>query len=106
MAVAPGLRVGRYEVLRKLGQGGFGILYVGRDLELDREVALKFLRPEHVTRPDVVMRFLQEARSAAKINHSGIVTMFECGQVTGTNTRADGTVYIACLLYTSPSPRD
>jgi hypothetical protein len=103
MAVAPGLRVGRYEVSRKLGQGGFGILYVGRDTELDRDVALKFLRPEHVTRPDVVMRFLQEARAAAKINHPGIVTVFECGQVHGTNTRADGTVYIAMELLAGES---
>ncbi len=103
MAVGPGLRVGRYEVLTKLGQGGFGIIYVGRDTELDRDVALKFLRPEHVTRPDVVMRFLQEARSAAKINHPGIVTVFECGQVTGTNTRADGTVYIAMELLAGES---
>jgi tRNA A-37 threonylcarbamoyl transferase component Bud32 len=98
MAFPPGLRVGRYEVVRKLGQGGFGILYVGRDVELDREVALKFLRPEHLTRPDVVQRFLQEARSAAKIHHAGIVTVFECGQVNGTGTRADDTVYIAMEL--------
>ncbi|MGE0404596.1 MAG: serine/threonine-protein kinase [Kofleriaceae bacterium] len=98
MAFPPGLRVGRYEVVRKLGQGGFGILYVGRDVELDREVALKFLRPEHLTRPDVVQRFLQEARSAAKIHHAGIVTVFECGQVSGTGTRADDTVYIAMEL--------
>jgi serine/threonine protein kinase len=98
MAFPAGLRVGRYEVVRKLGQGGFGILYVGRDVELDREVALKFLRPEHLTRPDVVQRFLQEARSAAKIQHAGIVTVFECGQVIGTGTRADDTVYIAMEL--------
>jgi eukaryotic-like serine/threonine-protein kinase len=98
MAFPPGLRVGRYEVVRKLGQGGFGIIFVGRDVELDREVALKFLRPEHLTRPDLVQRFLQEARSAAKIHHAGIVTVFECGQVTGTNTRADDTVYIAMEL--------
>jgi tRNA A-37 threonylcarbamoyl transferase component Bud32 len=85
-------------VLRKLGQGGFGVLYVARDRELDREVALKFLRPEHLTRPQLVQRFLQEARAAAKINHAGIVTVFECGQVAGTHTRADGTVYIAMEL--------
>ena len=103
MSFAPGLHVGRYEVLTKLGQGGFGIIYVGRDTELDRDVALKFLRPEHVTRPDVVMRFLQEARAAAKINHPGIVTVFECGQVTNTNTRADGTVYIAMELLAGES---
>ncbi len=103
MSIAEGLRVGRYEVLRKLGQGGFGVLYVARDLELDREVALKFLRPEHLTRPQLVQRFLQEARSAAKIDHAGIVTVFECGQVADTNTRADGTVYIAMELLKGES---
>jgi len=103
MTIAEGLRVGRYEVLRKLGQGGFGVLYVARDRELDREVALKFLRPEHLTRPQLVQRFLQEARSAAKINHAGIVTVFECGQVADTNTRADGTVYIAMELLAGES---
>ncbi len=103
MTIAEGLRVGRYQVLRKLGQGGFGVLYVARDTGLDREVALKFLRPEHLTRPQVVQRFLQEARSAAKINHAGIVTVFECGQVADTNTRADGTVYIAMELLQGES---
>ncbi len=103
MTVEAGLRIGRYQVGRKLGQGGFGVLYVARDVELDRDVALKFLRPEHLTRPQVVQRFLQEARSAAKINHAGIVTVFECGQVAGTNTRADGTVYIAMELLQGES---
>jgi len=96
--VETGARVGKYSVGRKLGQGGFGVLYVARDTELDRELAIKFLRPEHVFRPQVVQRFLQEARAAARINHPGIVTVFECGQVSGTNTRADGTVYIAMEL--------
>jgi len=93
-----GIRVGKYEVGRKLGQGGFGVLYVARDHELGRDVAIKFLRPEHAFKPTVVQRFLQEARAAARINHPGIVTVFESGIVGGTNTRADGTVYIAMEL--------
>ena len=93
-----GIRVGKYEVGRKLGQGGFGLLYVARDHELGREIAIKFLRPEHVFKPTVVQRFLQEARAAARINHPGIVTVFESGIVGGTNTRADGTVFISMEL--------
>src|SRR6185503_4915495 len=93
-----GIRVGKYEVGRKLGQGGFGILYVARDHELGRDIAIKFLRPEHAFKPTVMQRFLQEARAAARINHPGIVTVFESGIVGGTNTRADGTVYIAMEL--------
>ncbi|HTR54834.1 MAG TPA: serine/threonine-protein kinase, partial [Kofleriaceae bacterium] len=98
MTVTTGIRVGRYEVGRELGKGGFGILHVARDVELDREIAIKFLRPEHAFRRDTVQRFLQEARAAARIQHPGIVTVFESGVVEGTATRADGTVYIAMEL--------
>ena len=100
MALEAGIRVGKYLVGRKLGQGGFGILHVARDVDLDRDVAIKFLRPEHAFRPQVVQRFVQEARAAARIDHPGIVTVYECGEVAGTNTRADGTVYIAMELLT------
>jgi serine/threonine protein kinase len=98
MALETGVRIGKYEIGRKLGQGGFAILYAARDHELGRDIAIKFLRPEHVFRPQVLQRFLQEARAAARINHPGIVTVFESGEVTGTNTRADGTVFIAMEL--------
>jgi serine/threonine protein kinase len=93
-----GVRVGKYVIGRKLGQGGFGVIHAARDTELDRDIAIKFLRPEHVFKPTVVQRFLQEARAAARINHPGIVTVHESGIVGGTNTRADGTVYIAMEL--------
>ncbi len=95
---AAGIRIGKYELGRKLGHGGFGILHVARDTELGRDVAIKLLRPEHLKHPDLVQRFLREARAAASINHPGIVMVFECGEVSGTNTRADGTVYIAMEL--------
>ncbi len=87
------MRIGRYEVVRELGHGGFGILYVGRDVGLGREVALKVLRPEYVVRKPIVDRFLQEARAAAKIDHPGIVTVFECGEATEV-----GSIYIAMEL--------
>ncbi|MFT3693322.1 MAG: serine/threonine-protein kinase [Kofleriaceae bacterium] len=93
-----GTRVGKYAIGRKLGAGGFGVIHHARDTELDREVAIKFLRPEHAFKPHVVQRFLQEARAAARIQHPGIVTVYECGIVGGTNTRADGTVFIAMEL--------
>jgi len=98
MQLEPGVRIGKYEVGKKLGQGGFGVLYTARDTKLDRDVAIKILRPEHVFKPQVVQRFLQEAKAAARINHPGIVTVFESGEVSGTNTLADGTVYIAMEL--------
>jgi serine/threonine protein kinase len=89
-----GLRVGRYEVGERLGKGGFGVVHIARDIELGREVAIKFLRPEYMTRLNVVQRFLQEARASAKIGHPGIVTVFECGQIQGVGARLDGTAYI------------
>jgi tRNA A-37 threonylcarbamoyl transferase component Bud32 len=76
----PVTHIGKYEVGRKLGQGGFGEIYVARDTGLDREIAIKVLRGEHTQRPQLVQRFLQEARAAARINHPGIVTVFECGE--------------------------
>ena len=100
MVFSFGLRIGKYEVQNKLGHGGYGIVYSARDTELGRDVALKFLRPDYVAKPQVVQRFLQEARAVAKIVHPGIVTVYECGHVEGTNTIADGTVFIAMELLT------
>ena len=46
-----------------LGQGGFGMVFAVHDTKLDRECAMKFLLPEHTARPDILQRFLKEARS-------------------------------------------
>ncbi len=92
------MRLGKYELKAQLGEGGFGVVYVARDVELDRDVALKFLLSEHTANRDILQRFLQEARAAARIAHPGIVTVFECGQLSGTHTSADGTAFIAMEL--------
>lgn len=89
-----GVRIGRYEVGERIGKGGFGVVHLAHDNELGREVAIKFLRPEFMTRTQVVQRFIQEARACAKIGHNGIVTVFEAGIVEGTGQRLDGTAYI------------
>jgi serine/threonine-protein kinase len=96
--MAVGLRIGRYELGERLGTGGFGVVYLARDTELGRELAIKVLRPEYQTQPDVVARFLKEARAAAKIDHPGIVTVFECGTITDSGTAQDGNAYIAMEL--------
>ena len=64
-----GSQIGKYVLDKKLGQGGFGFVFSAYDATLDRHVALKFLRAEHATDREVVHRFLNEARSAAKIVH-------------------------------------
>ncbi len=106
MAIGPGTRVGKYEVRRLLGQGGFGMVFVGHDTGLDRDCALKFLLPEHTSRPEILQRFLKEARSAAKIDHGGIVTVFECGVVQGAGPDIDGMAYIAMELLKGESLAD
>ncbi len=75
-----GRRVGRYEVLRRLGVGGMGDVYLARDLELGRAVALKVLRPELGRDGAPVRRFLQEARAAGGLNHPHICTVYELGR--------------------------
>ncbi|MCX5748162.1 MAG: serine/threonine-protein kinase [Proteobacteria bacterium] len=101
--ISPGLRIGKYELTRQLGRGGFGVVFVAIDHSLGRECALKFLLPEHGARPDLLERFVLEARSAAQVGHAGIVTVFECGVFQGTGTPADGTAFIAMELLEGES---
>lgn len=105
-AIAVGLRIDKYELTSKIGEGGFGVVFVARDHRLERDVALKFLLPEHQSNPEVMNRFLQEARAVAKIVHPGIVTVYECAEVAGTRTPADGTAYIAMELLDGDSLSD
>jgi serine/threonine-protein kinase len=72
--------VGRYQVGEKIGAGGMGTVYRARHLDLARDVALKVLPPELVARPEMLERFRQEARHAAKLRHEHIVTLYEIGQ--------------------------
>jgi Protein kinase domain len=100
---AKGDKLNRYELGEKLGQGAFGHVYVARDTNLDRAVALKFLNPEHTQNVELLSRFLQEARAAARICHPAIVTVFDFGTVADTGTTADGTTFIAMELLQGES---
>ncbi|MGH7637242.1 MAG: serine/threonine-protein kinase, partial [Gemmatimonadaceae bacterium] len=64
---------GRYSLDRELGRGGMGIVYLAREVHLDRLVAIKLLPPERGGQPDVRERFLREARLAAKLSHPNII---------------------------------
>src|SRR5512136_1747547 len=76
-------RIGKYELLEELGRGGFAVVYKARDVELDRIVALKVLRPALGDEPGFVARFKQEARTAARLRHPNIVTLYDAVQVDG-----------------------
>jgi serine/threonine protein kinase len=72
-------KLGKYETLKEIGRGGFAVVYRARDTELDRIVALKVLHPRLTTDPKFIQRFHQEARAAAGLHHSHIVTVYEVG---------------------------
>jgi serine/threonine protein kinase len=76
----PGSQIGRYEIQRKLGRGGMGTVYVAHDPVLGRMVAIKVFQSD-LDLPDAAERFAREARSAAALNHSNIVTIHDFGDV-------------------------
>src|SRR5688500_357979 len=64
---------GEFTIESELGRGGMGVVYLARDVLLDRQVALKVLPPSLGADPDVRVRFLREARTAAQLSHPHIV---------------------------------
>ncbi|MBL9136853.1 MAG: protein kinase [Verrucomicrobiales bacterium] len=74
---------GDYEIQRELGRGGAGLVYQARQKSLGRPVALKLLNVGIVAAPDLVQRFHQEAKAIARLQHPGIVQIFETGEHLG-----------------------
>jgi serine/threonine protein kinase/WD40 repeat protein len=74
-------RIGRFQIIRLLGQGGSGIVFLAQDTELRRHVALKVPRPETLLTPELRRRFLQEGRAAAALSHPGIVPVYDAGSL-------------------------
>ena len=81
-------RIGDYELISKLGEGGMGAVYKARQMSMDRVVAVKILSPANAKKPDCRNRFESEARAVAKLNHPNIVTGIDAGH-------ADGYYYFA-----------
>jgi serine/threonine protein kinase len=82
---SPGTHLGRYEIRSKIGEGGMGEAYLAEDTRLHRKVALKILPIEVASDQDRIRRFVQEAQSAAALNHPNITHIYEIGEADGMN---------------------
>jgi hypothetical protein len=91
-------RLDRYRVLKQLGKGGMGAVYLGFDERLQRRVALKVMLPDAAGDPQAKDRFLREARAAAQIGHDNVIAIHEADE-------ADGIPYIA-MQYLQGYPLD
>ncbi len=81
----PGSMIGPYRVIRMVGRGGMGIVYLASDPRLDRQVAVKVLSPQRSADEQWVRRFRREARAASALNHPNILTIHEVGETGGTH---------------------
>lgn len=77
------VRIAHYEIEREIGRGGMGVVYEAVDRSLDRHAALKVLLPELAADPHYELRFIEEARAAAKLSHPCLVTVYESGRYRG-----------------------
>lgn len=71
--------IGRYHVLRQLGQGGMGVVYLAEDPLLKRRVAIKVVKGDGEVRQQAMLRFRKEAETSAQLNHPNVVTVFDVG---------------------------
>ncbi|MEM6991260.1 MAG: serine/threonine-protein kinase, partial [Myxococcota bacterium] len=90
-------RIGRFEVLERLGKGGMGVVFAARDPELSREVAIKVLSSDLST-PSHQARLRVEAQAMAKLNHPNVATVYEVGE-------HEGRLFVAMELIDGPSLR-
>lgn len=88
--------LGKYQILEEIGRGGFATVYRALDTILEREVALKVLKPGWTDDAKAVERFMREARAASRLDQPGIVTIYDVGS-------ADGRLFIAMKLLAGQS---
>jgi serine/threonine protein kinase/tetratricopeptide (TPR) repeat protein len=81
--VAGTILAGRYKILATLGEGGMGAVYKAHDLEVDRLVALKVIRPELAKNPAIIDRFKQELRLSQRVTHRNVIRIYDLGEGDG-----------------------
>jgi len=99
VALSPGIKLGPYEILAPVGEGGMGEVYRARDTRLNRSVAIKVLPQAIAADPDRMQRFEQEARSIAALNHPNILAIYDVGE-------QDGTSYLVMELLEGETLRE
>ncbi|HRP07399.1 MAG TPA: serine/threonine-protein kinase [Gemmatimonadales bacterium] len=93
-------RIGRFEVIQRIGRGASGVVFLARDPELGREVAVKLLDPDLSTSPSAIRRFKEEARTASQLDHPNVVTIYEAGET------QEGRLFIAMAYHEGETLRD
>ncbi|HSM61373.1 MAG TPA: serine/threonine-protein kinase [Longimicrobiales bacterium] len=86
-------RIGRFEVVRRIGRGGMGVVYLGYDPELDRHVALKVMSASTLGDDATAARLLHEARATSRLDHPCIATVYDVGRT------EDGRLFMAMAYY-------
>src|SRR5262245_39848879 len=90
----------RYELVRKIGEGGMGTVYEARHVGLGKQVAVKILRDKYMDRPEVSRRLVQEARLASGIKHEHIVDITDSGEL------LDGRAFVVMELLAGQTLAD
>ncbi|MEO0437731.1 MAG: serine/threonine-protein kinase, partial [Pseudomonadota bacterium] len=94
-----GRKLGRYEIVELIGEGGMAHVYKAFDPEISRSVALKILKEEHCESDEYKSRFIKEGRAAGALTHPNIVTIYDVGTI-------DGAPYIMMELLTGTTLGD
>src|SRR5271155_3156735 len=95
MQIDSGTLLNHYRVLKRLGAGGMGEVFLAEDTKLHRNVALKVLLPEVAADPDRMARFVQEARLASALSHPNAAHIYEIGET----SRENGGLHFLAMEY-------